>query len=49
MSQESSIRIHTFGIGSGVDEQLVEKVAEVGRGSCSIIGNLSENLNALVI
>ena len=32
-----NLRIHSFGIGDGCDKQLVEKVAENGRGSCSLI------------
>jgi hypothetical protein len=33
------IRIHTFGIGSGCDKDLVQRMAEKGRGTCSLTGN----------
>lgn len=46
---KDNIRIHTFGIGNGCDANMVERMAQKGRGSCSLVGDNSDNLNGLVI
>ena len=43
------IRIYTFGIGSGCDVSMVQEIAKNGRGSCSLVEEQSEDLNAKVI
>lgn len=42
-------RIHTFGIGSGCDKNLIKGVAKAGRGSHSLVSDTSSDLNGLVI
>ena len=46
---KDNIRVYTFGIGSGCDVDMVEKVAKNGRGSCSLVKDNDTNLKALVI
>ena len=38
------MKFHTFGFGEGCDKELVEKVAERGRGSSSLIGDDKSHL-----
>ena len=47
--KNDTIRTHTFGIGNGADTYMVTKVAEVGRGSYSLIQDSSNQLNSKVI
>ena len=51
LAQHETITFHTIGIGSGCDKFMLEKMAEKGKGSCSIIAdNEGESaLNAKVI
>ena len=43
-------RIHTFGIGSGCDKDLVQKIASAGRGASSLVeGDDTANLSKMVI
>ena len=44
-----SIRIHTFGIGHGCDEQMVIDIAKAGRGSHSLVLDDSSELNSKVV
>ena len=46
---KENVRIHTFGIGNGCDADMVKKMAEKGRGSCSLVGDDVDNLNGLVV
>jgi uncharacterized protein YegL len=48
---KDNIRVYTFGIGSGCDVDMVEKIAKNGRGSCSLVidNDDSTTLKALVI
>lgn len=41
--------IHTFGIGSGADRNMVMRTAENGRGSCSLAADNSSNLTGQVV
>ena len=43
------VRVFTFGLGSGCDEQLVRRTAQAGRGSCSLVRDNSHDLNGLVV
>ena len=43
------MRIHTFGIGSGCDKELIEKTALAGRGSFSFASDGSSDLSGQVI
>jgi len=38
---KNNCRVHTFGVGSGVDTKLVKEVALAGCGSFSIVDQLS--------
>jgi hypothetical protein len=49
LTGKDNIRVHTFGIGSGCDVDMVEKVAKNGRGSCSLVKDNDTNLKGLVI
>jgi hypothetical protein len=40
--------VHSFGLGHGVDKNLVEKAAKAGRGSCSLVRD-TQNLKTKVI
>ena len=42
------VKVHTFGLGSGVDKNLVTRAAEAGKGSCSLVRD-TNNLKAKVI
>lgn len=42
-------RVHTFGIGSGCDRNLVKETANAGRGSASFAEDGSSDLRGLVI
>ncbi len=42
-------RVFSFGLGSGCDRYLVEKVAVAGRGTSTIVKDNDPNLNGLVI
>jgi hypothetical protein len=44
-----NIRIHSFGIGSGCDRELIEKTALAGRGSFSFADDNSTDLSGQVI
>lgn len=44
-----SIRVFTFGLGSGCDKHLVSKVASAGRGTYTIVKDGGEDLNGQVI
>ena len=48
-TKNDSIRIHSFGIGSGCDVEMVKQVATNGRGSCSLVKDNDDNLKGLVI
>ena len=48
-TKQDNIRIHTFGIGSGCDSEMVRKIANMGRGSCSLVDDDINNLNGLVV
>ena len=37
LARTESITVHTIGIGSGCDQYMLTKMAEGGRGSCSLI------------
>ena len=37
MSADPNIIVHTIGIGNGCDRNMLENMAKVGRGSCSLI------------
>ena len=43
------MRIHTFGIGSGCDKELIEKAAQAGRGSFSFASDGSLDLSGQVV
>ena len=43
------VRVFTFGLGSGCDENLVTQVAKAGRGTSTIVKDGSTDLNGLVI
>jgi len=47
--QNESVRVHSFGVGSGCDQILVNKMAEAGRGSSSFVYDNSSELNGLVV
>lgn len=44
-SNRDIMRIHTFGIGSGCDKELIEKTAIAGRGSFSFASDGSSDLS----
>jgi len=48
-TNKDNLRVHTFGIGNGCDVEMVKKMAEAGRGSCSLVGDDVDNLNGLVV
>lgn len=48
-TKNDNIRVHTFGIGTGCDRNMVQRVAQNGRGSCSLVVDDVENLNGLVV
>jgi hypothetical protein len=39
------IRVHTFGIGSGCDKDLIKRAAQAGRGSYSFADDGSADLS----
>ena len=43
------VRVFSFGLGSGCDENLVTQVAKAGRGTSTIVKDGSTDLNGLVI
>ena len=43
------IRVFSFGLGSGCDEQLVTQVAKAGRGTSTIVKDGCNDLNGKVI
>ena len=47
--QSDSIRVFSFGLGSGCDASLVRRAAEAGRGMSTIVEDNATNLNGLVI
>jgi len=49
LTGNDSIRLHTFGIGSGCDTGMVQQVAANGRGSCSLVKDTDDNLKGLVV
>ena len=46
---KDQIRIHTFGIGSGCDNRMIVQTAKAGRGTCSMVGDYSNELNGVVV
>jgi len=44
-----TIRVFTFGLGSGCDKNLVAKVAQAGRGTHTIVEDGSADLNGQVV
>ena len=46
LTNKDNIRVYTFGIGSGCDTDLVQRVAANGRGSCSLVGD-HDDINTL--
>lgn len=48
-NNKNKARIHTFGIGSGCDKNLVEKTAKAGRGSSSFAADSDSNISGLVV
>lgn len=46
---KDSVRVFSFGLGSGCDKNLVKKVAQAGRGTHTIVQDGDPNLNGLVI
>ena len=48
-THSDSIRVFSFGLGSGCDEYLVRNVAKAGRGTHTIVKDNDPNLNGLVI
>ena len=48
-AHRDSIRVFTFGLGSGCDKNLVTKVARAGRGTYTIVKDGGEDLNGQVI
>jgi hypothetical protein len=47
--KSATIRVFTFGLGSGCDVNLCEKTASAGRGTCSIVKDGASDLNGQVI
>ena len=45
----NNIRTYTFGIGSGCNKDMVQRTAENGRGSCSLVDDQAADLKSLVI
>ena len=48
-AHSDTIRVFTFGLGSGCDKNLVRNVAKAGRGTSTIVEDGSADLNGLVI
>jgi len=48
-TKKDNIRVHTFGVGNGCDVDMVRRMAKMGRGSCSLVGDDVANLNGLVV
>jgi hypothetical protein len=48
-NHNDQMRIHTFGIGSGCDKELIKQTAVAGRGSFSFASDGSNDLSGLVI
>ena len=46
---KENVRVHTFGIGNGCDADMVRRMAKMGRGSCSLVGDSVDNLNGMVV
>ena len=44
-----TVRVFTFGLGSGCDVDLVTRTAQAGRGTCSLVKDNAHDLNGLVI
>ena len=49
MTHRDTIRVFTFGLGSGCDRNLVTTVARAGRGTYTIVSDEGEDLNGQVI
>jgi len=47
--KSDTVRVFTFGLGSGCDVDLCEKTASAGRGTCSIVKDGASDLNGQVI
>jgi hypothetical protein len=49
LTGRDSVRVYTFGLGSGCDVDMVKRAARNGRGTCSLVIDNETNLNGLVI
>lgn len=47
--ENDKARVFTFGLGNDCDRDLCERVAQAGRGSCSLVRDGAVDLNAKVI
>jgi hypothetical protein len=48
-TKKDNIRVHTFGVGEDCDVDMVRRMAKMGRGSCSLVGNDVANLSEVVV